>query len=316
MNERRYWMVRLGAGGSYAQELIAAGEIGVDFVGDLDLTPYLSVTSKPFHEELNTVYRERHPEKTKIAVGMAIGNLWVATCDIREGDVVVSLAGAGGFAVGEVTGPYRWAAGDYPYHRRAVRWDVGQISRDSMGAQLRLAVAGPMTVFNLDPYGAEIEALRTGGVAPTQANLELAHNVDDRVAFQLEKQLEDFLVQNWSGTALARDYDIYQDENGTGQQYPSDTGRIDILAVSKDKRRILVIELKRGRPSDDVVGQVLRYMGWAKRELAEADQIVEGLIIALDDDLRVRNALGMVPNVRFMTYRVRFELSEIEVQRL
>jgi RecB family endonuclease NucS len=45
-----------------------------------------------------------------------------------------------------------------------------------------------------------------------------------------------------------------------------------------------VVELKRGRASDVVVGQALRYMGFVKEQLAEDDQTVEGAIIALDDD--------------------------------
>ena len=93
-----------------------------------------------------------------------------------------------------------------------------------------------------------------------------------------------------------------------GQQYPTDTGPIDVLAVSKDRKRLLVVELKRGRASDVVVGQILRYMGFVQEELAEPGQTVEGVIIALDDDQRVRRALSMVPNIRFFRYKVSFQL--------
>jgi len=37
---------------------------------------------------------------------------------------------------------------------------------------------------------------------------------------------------------------------------------IDILAVSKDQKELLVVELKKGRASDVVVGQIQRYMGF------------------------------------------------------
>jgi RecB family endonuclease NucS len=43
---------------------------------------------------------------------------------------------------------------------------------------------------------------------------------------------------------------------------------IDILAVSKDGTCLLVVELKRGRASDVVVGQALRYIGYVQDELA------------------------------------------------
>ena len=93
-----------------------------------------------------------------------------------------------------------------------------------------------------------------------------------------------------------------------GQQYPSDTGPIDILAISKDKLELLVVELKKGRASDAVMGQVQRYMGYVLEELAEQNQTVKGVIIALDDDIRIRRALAVVNNIEFYRYQVSFKL--------
>jgi len=93
-----------------------------------------------------------------------------------------------------------------------------------------------------------------------------------------------------------------------GQQYPSDTGPLDILAVSKDKRTLLVVELKKGRVSDHVVGQIQRYMGFIKSELAEDYQEVKGVIIALDDDIRIKRALSVATNIDFYKYEVSFRL--------
>jgi restriction system protein len=78
--------------------------------------------------------------------------------------------------------------------------------------------------------------------------------------------------------------------------------------VSKDKKRLLVIELKKGRASDKVVGQILRYMGYVKQDLADEGQTVKGAIIALEDDIRIRRALAMVPDVSFYRYEVSFRL--------
>jgi restriction system protein len=69
-----------------------------------------------------------------------------------------------------------------------------------------------------------------------------------------------------------------------------------------------VVELKRGRASDVVVGQALRYMGFVKEQLAEDDQTVEGAIIALDDDQKMRWALISVPSISFYRYQVSFKL--------
>lgn len=65
-----------------------------------------------------------------------------------------------------------------------------------------------------------------------------------------------------------------------GQQYGTDAGPIDILAISKDGQRLLVVEFERGRASDEVVGQILRNMGYVKEQIAESHQAVEGVIIA------------------------------------
>jgi restriction system protein len=83
---------------------------------------------------------------------------------------------------------------------------------------------------------------------------------------------------------------------------------MDILAISKDRTRLLVIELKRGRASDVVVGQIQRYMGFVQDILLEQGQSVEGLIIAQEDDQKIRRALSVAQNIRFMRYRVEFHL--------
>ena len=124
--------------------------------------------------------------------------------------------------------------------------------------------------------------------------------------------MEDFLVANWKGTELSKNYDIYEDEGEiVGQQYMTDTGPIDILAISKDKKHLLVVELKKGRASDTVVGQILRYMGFVQDELAEANQTVLGVIIAHEDDQKIRRALSMTPNIIFYKFKVSFKLEKI-----
>jgi Endonuclease NucS len=128
--------------------------------------------------------------------------------------------------------------------------------------------------------------------------------VEDPSAFALEEHLEDFLVKNWAQTELAKDYDIYEEDGEKAQQYQTDTGPLDILAISKDKKRRLVVELKKGRASDAVVGQTLRYMSFVQEMLAEKDQTVHGIVIALEDDQRIRRALAMVSNILFYRYQI------------
>lgn len=112
-------------------------------------------------------------------------------------------------------------------------------------------------------------------------------------------------MNNWTQIELSKKYDLVTDEGViVAQQYASDTGPIDILAISKDKKEYLVIELKKGRTSDVVVGQTLRYMGFVNNDLAVNGETVRGVVIALEDDLRLRNALSMVPTIDFFDIRL------------
>jgi len=158
-------------------------------------------------------------------------------------------------------------------------------------------------------YAEEIERLISGNRPPTIISTD--STVEDPSIFALEKHLEDFLVENWKQSELGKSFDIYEEEGElVGQQYPSDTGPIDILAISKDKKTLLVVELKKGRASDNVVGQIQRYMGYVKEELAEENQLVKGAIIALDDDLRIKRALSVTSNIDFYRYEISFKLKK------
>jgi restriction system protein len=49
-------------------------------------------------------------------------------------------------------------------------------------------------------------------------------------------------------------------------------------------------------------------MGYVQEELAEEGQTVRGVIIALEDDLRLRRALQVANNIEFYRYEVSFSL--------
>jgi restriction system protein len=174
--------------------------------------------------------------------------------------------------------------------------------------RLRACSSGGSPHFSASPLVTKLGSKSKPGGEPLVT--ALAAEVEDQLAFQMEKQLEDFLVHNWRSTELGRDYDIYEEDGEVkGQQYPSDTGPMDILAISKDGKRLLVAELKRERASDAVVGQIQRYMGYVQEELLEPGQPVEGVIIAPGkDDLRIRRTLSIAQNIRFIKYRVEFHL--------
>lgn len=133
-------------------------------------------------------------------------------------------------------------------------------------------------------------------------------------SFALERQLEQFLLENWDRTPLAKEWTILKtpDDPEAGNQFPTDVGRIDILAVHKEQPRLLVVELKRNQSTDQTVGQALRYVGWVKKHLAKDGQSVEALIIAHKAEKDAHYALLTLPNVKMMTYEVEFRLKELE----
>lgn len=132
--------------------------------------------------------------------------------------------------------------------------------------------------------------------------------------FALERHLEDFLVENWEQTPLNATLEILSESRGelTGEQFPTGIGRIDLLCRNKDGSGYTIIELKLGQTGDETVGQVQRYMGWVKKNLAKDGQSVKGLIICREADEKLMTALVVVPNVEVFTYEVRFSLSQRE----
>lgn len=306
-----YYRVMLGKNSRHASECFAGGFIGADFGIRQDLTAELPDDWRHFNRQFIPVYLSILPDKTKVAAGLACGALWTVAKGIHVGDIVLCPDGAGKYMVGEVTGNYHYVPDTFLPHRRAVRWIDSSIDRSDMSSALRASTGSAGTVSNVSGYAEEIEVLLQGALPTVLVSTD--ESIEDPLAFAMEKHLEDFLIQNWNQTPFSRDYEIYQDDGERGQQVQTDTGFIDILAISKDKRTLLVIELKKGRASDVVVGQVLRYMGYVKEELLEPGQVVRGAIIALEEDQRIRRALSMVSDVDFYRYQVSFRLSKVEI---
>ena len=115
----------------------------------------------------------------------------------------------------------------------------------------------------------------------------------------LEADLRDFLAGNpgliEKGLSLI------------SKEYPiSGAGIADLLC--KDKRgNYIVIETKKGRESDKVVGQILRYIGGLKRE----GKRTRGIIIVNEPDDKLDFAIEAVKDfIKLKYYKVRFEISD------
>lgn len=303
----KYNRIMPGAKSIYLQECLHDNFIGVDFGINEDISNYLSDDVKSFKERYRPLYLENRPDKSKVAAGLACGTIWTVCYNLKKGDIILCPDGKGEYVVGEIESNYFHMPGEILQHRRKINWHKTPVRREDMSEPLRNSTGSVLTNCDITKYSYELELLIKGDKSPTIISNDAS--VEDASEFALEKHLEDFLVKNWNSTILGKKYDIYElDGQVVGQQFPSDTGPIDILAISKDKKTLLVVELKKGRVSDSVVGQIQRYMGYVKEDLAEVNQEVKGVIIGFDDDIKIHRALSVTTNIEFYKYKVDFKL--------
>ncbi len=306
--DKNYWGIHIGEANKYADfayenNLIAIGwnEIGKD----LDRSKKLS--RKDFLVKLEPDMAERYKDKPKNTRSAIIGQLFRFHSLMEIGDVVlVPKTQEGKIYAGIIDGDYFYQQetnGECNYcHRRKVKWSR-IINMEDISQELRKSMGTMMTIFSLGNHAQEIELL---------LNEDIARNdIEDLENFGLESHLEDFIVENWDKLDLHKKYSILK-ENGEiiGQQYITPVGRIDILAKSHDNKEWLIIELKKGKSSDQVVGQILRYIAWVKENEAESEDKVKGLIITQGLDDKLKYSLKATENIGLMTYSVNFKLKE------
>ena len=112
----------------------------------------------------------------------------------------------------------------------------------------------------------------------------------------------DELEPDW----LGRPAELYNGHEG--HQFVTTVGRLDFLAVDTSDNALVVIELKRARPSDQVVEQAARYMGWIKHTMA-GERPVRGLIIAHEIDDKLKFAASIIDGLDLMSYEITFGLT-------
>ena len=155
----------------------------------------------------------------------------------------------------------------------------------------------------IDEYGEGKKQLMNGDTAASVA-------IDEEQRFGLERHLHEFMRDNWKRLDLGKEWDIYSEAGAedAGYEYPCEVGRIDLLARHKKKPMWLVIELKRNQTSDQTIGQLLRYVGWVRQNMAAKGEEVHGMIVGREADQGLRYALSTISNVELMLYEVDFRL--------
>lgn len=124
------------------------------------------------------------------------------------------------------------------------------------------------------------------------------------ISLSLERDLEAALVSNLE--QLEPGLRLYDRDGITGYQFDAGVvGRLDILAIDASSNYV-VVELKAGEADERACAQILRYMGWVKRELAEGGS-VRGIIVAHRFHERAYYVVEATPSFSLMRYEVHFE---------
>jgi len=303
---RKYYRVFLGQGSKNASQALSEGWVGTGWLSHVNLSGRFHPNWRDFNAEFIPEVMSHDGVTSKVGAGLACGMTWSLGNGLSIGDVVVSSDPDGVFHLGEITSDYHYVPEGPLPHRRSVSWKDVTFERADVSEELQRSLSSGNTVANLGQHSDELERILSGQRGHVTVNDE---TVESPLSFVLERHLEDFLVSNWKHTELGRMYDLVeQDGEIVGKQFETDTGPIDILAQSTDGKELIVIELKRGRVSDVVVGQILRYMSYV-RELDDT-KTVRGIIIGTDDDPEFRRALSMVPMIEFYKYEVSFKLAK------
>ena len=139
--------------------------------------------------------------------------------------------------------------------------------------------------------------MEEGAPAQSQASSE----------FLLERELQLYLAKNLD--RIEPGMRLYEDEGIRGIEYEAGGGRrIGILAVDK-AGALTVIELKVSKGYDRVVGQLMRYVNWARLTLAEPAQKVRGIIVCRHVSMDFQLACASLPDVELFEYQLTVNVS-------
>ncbi len=266
--------------------------------------------SKMSREMLVETVDLAYPDKPKATRSLFVNMLWSFYYKIKPGDIIIARRGRKIIAaVGEVV-----RAGFYDPKKDSILTLSDKSHPNFLGVkwsnQFRdkvfSSIVFPMhSVYEID------ETQYLSLIKESSPELFIASDeiIENKKEFALEKYLEEFIVSNFDAI-FKGNLKIYKDAEGhDGQQFFTDIGFIDILAVEQASNSFVIIELKKGRPSDQVVGQILRYMGWVQQNLCTDGQEIKGLVICKDQDPKLSYALTMVNNIDIQYYDVSFTLS-------
>ena len=154
-----------------------------------------------------------------------------------------------------------------------------------------------------DAVGTEPES-RSQPIISKRQPFRTSHPIQTEETF--EALLEEMIQRE--GRAFGRRVRMFESSDGLyGRQLAiPGIGRIDLLVEDLDRQELIVIELKRDKSTDEVVGQLCRYLGWVQESMARSSQKVRGIICVHRSSEKLRLAVSAVSGVEIFEYTLSF----------
>jgi len=283
-------------------------------IGWNDLGDISKYSKEQIRSKIHEVYSEKGESWIKHNITRLTNALWNFYNNISIGDIIIARRGTKKLiSIGKVIGDAYYSieegtlrtpnTDDIYCNFIKVEWEPKIIDYEN----IRFST---FTIYEIDPE-------KFNELTKKHEEREIKDDafIDQKEQeFVLEKYLEDFIVNNFN-SIFSNSIQLWYDEEGNiGQQYPiidneaRNIGRIDILARNIEENSYIVIELKKGRSSDKVVGQILGYIGWVQEHLCDEGETVKGIIICKEKDKKLEYALKATANIELKFYQINFKL--------
>lgn len=129
---------------------------------------------------------------------------------------------------------------------------------------------------------------------------------EDDEAFAAETDLRDFLAQHLD--RIEKGLRLYERDGRRGIEFAVDDGRIDLLAIDKNDR-LVVIELKVSRGRNRALGQLVYYMAWVDKHMGHGP--CRGMVIAKDIGDVLKLAVQRISDVSLYAYSLSVNVSKV-----
>ena len=145
---------------------------------------------------------------------------------------------------------------------------------------------------------------------PEQLNEEMIEEYEEYEElpnFHYESDLQETI--QFQINELFPNYKIFGENCEEGIKYKIEGKEIDILLEGLDGNSLLIVELKAGKASEKVFGQIAMYFGLVKKRFPNKD--IKGIIIAQEISEGLINAGFLSDKISFMSYSLQVKLFPI-----